>query len=156
MQLSLELIFLFLLLVWMTGLSLLFLKLKNQYQLFVDGSEKHSLSDFLAKVMQGLTHNEKTIHEISHRVDGIENENKLHIQKIGLLRFNPFRDTGGEQSFVLSLIDAHDTGIVISALYSRSGTRWYVKKVLRGKGEEHELSDEEEKAIKLAKTVKKP
>jgi hypothetical protein len=57
---------------------------------------------------------------------------------------------------VLSLVDAYDTGVVVSALYSRSGTRWYAKKVVNGKGEEYDLSAEEEKAIKLAKTIKKP
>jgi hypothetical protein len=43
--------------------------------------------------------------------------------------------------------------VVITALYSRSGTRWYAKKVLKGKGVEHELSEEEQKALKVAKTV---
>ena len=78
----------------------------------------------------------------------------MNIQKIGLLRFNPFKDTGGDQSFVLALLDNNDTGIVISALYSRLGTRWYAKKVAEGKGLEHELSDEEKKAISEARSRK--
>ena len=84
----------------------------------------------------------------------MQKDGELHIQKIGLLRFNPFKDTGGEQSFALALVDAHDTGVVVSALYSRSGTRWYAKKVVLGKGEEYELSEEEQKAVRLAKPVK--
>ncbi|MDP3940806.1 MAG: DUF4446 family protein [bacterium] len=156
MQLSLELIFIFLLLFWVAALTLIIWKFRNQYRVFVEGSDKQTLSGFLENVIQKVHLTEKRLHETSVRLEGIEKENKLHIQKIGLLRFNPFRDTGGDQSFILSLIDATDTGIVISALYSRSGTRWYVKKVVRGKGEEYDLSDEEEKAIKLAKSIKKP
>jgi hypothetical protein len=74
---------------------------------------------------------------------------------VGLLRFNPFKDTGGDQSFILSLVDKTDTGVIISGLYSRSGLRWYAKKVKNGKGIVHELSEEEKKALKEAGEVDK-
>jgi hypothetical protein len=93
----------------------------------------------------------KDIDQLIIRCDTIERRQQFHIQKIGLLRFNPFKDTGGDQSFILALLDAKDTGVVITALYSRSGTRWYAKKVLKGRGSEHELSDEEKKALHIAK-----
>jgi Protein of unknown function (DUF4446) len=86
--------------------------------------------------------------------DKIEKDERYHIQKIGLLRFNPFKDTGGDQSFILALVDAYNTGIIITALYSRSGTRWYTKKVVKGKSTEHELSDEEKKALHMATELK--
>lgn len=82
--------------------------------------------------------------------DRIEKDGNFHIQKVGLVRFNPFKDTGGDQSFILSLVDKNDTGVIISGLYSRSGLRWYAKKVDSGKGVEHELSDDEKKALKAA------
>ena len=71
---------------------------------------------------------------------------------MGLLRFNPFKDTGGDQSFILSLVNGKDTGVIISGLYSRSGTRWYAKRVVDGKSVDHELSEEEKKALKEAKS----
>jgi hypothetical protein len=156
MQLFPELIFLFILLVWLIGLSLYTWRLKNQYKVFLGSSKQQTLSGFLESVSSSLLHTEEKLRDTTHRLEGLEKENRFHIQKIGLLRFNPFRDTGGDQSFVLSLVDAYDTGVVVSALYSRSGTRWYAKKVVNGKGEEYDLSAEEEKAIKLAKTIKKP
>lgn len=84
----------------------------------------------------------------------IEKDGQLHIQKIGLLRFNPFKDTGGDQSFILSLINGQESGVVITALYSRSGTRWYAKRVASGKGIEHELSEDEKKSLAMAKEMK--
>lgn len=84
----------------------------------------------------------------------IDKEGDFHIQKVGLLRFNPFKDTGGDQSFILSLVDKNDTGVIISGLYSRSGLRWYAKKVKNGKGLEHELSDDEKKALKEVSSIK--
>lgn len=90
---------------------------------------------------------EKDIDLINKKYDKLEQEGMLHIQKIGLLRFNPFKDTGGDQSFIMTLLDAHDTGVVISSLHTRSGTRWYAKRVVKGKGMEHDLSDDEKKAL---------
>lgn len=156
MPLSLELVFILILLIWLFVLSFLFWRIRSQYSTFIDGSDKDSLSGFLENVTHNLNDTKRLLKDTSIRIEKLEQEGSFHIQKIGLLRFNPFRDTGGEQSFILSLIDANDSGIVISALYSRSGTRWYAKKVTHGKGEEHELSDEEQKAIKLAKNIKKP
>lgn len=71
------------------------------------------------------------------------------IQHIGLVRFNPFDDTGGQHSFALALLDANADGIVLSSLHSRAGTRVYVKAVLGGHAET-ELSDEEVAALRDA------
>jgi hypothetical protein len=52
-------------------------------------------------------------------------------------------------------VDKNDTGVIISGLYSRSGLRWYAKKVQNGRGVEHELSDDEKKALKEAGSLDK-
>lgn len=96
---------------------------------------------------------EKDIVTLISRCDTIEKDGMNHIQKIGLLRFNPFKDTGGNQSFIVSFVDANNTGVVISGLYSRSGTRWYAKRIVKGIGTEHELSEEEKTVIKEAKKL---
>jgi hypothetical protein len=71
----------------------------------------------------------------------------LHIQKVGLVRFNPFEKTGGEKSFVITFLNYENSGIIINFIYTRDGLRVYSKKVRNGKGEEFELSEEEKKAI---------
>lgn len=96
----------------------------------------------------------KDIDNLKLYCDKIQRDGLFHIQKIGLVRFNPFKDTGGDQSFILSLVDGNDTGVIISGLYARSGTRWYAKKVIKGKSVEHELSEEEKKALKETKFQK--
>lgn len=70
-------------------------------------------------------------------------------QRVGLVRFNPFEDTGGNQSFALALLDAEGSGWVLSSLHARSGTRVYAKAITRGRSE-GALSDEETAAIKQA------
>ena len=112
------------------------------------------MEEVLTNIVKDLHEAKKGIVQLSARCDTIEKEQLYHIQKIGLLRFNPFKDTGGDQSFILALLDAKDTGVVITALYSRSGTRWYAKKVIEGRGAEHELSSDEKQALTLADKVK--
>jgi len=71
------------------------------------------------------------------------------VQHVGLVRFNPFEDTGGSQSFALALLDANADGIVMSSLHSRTGTRVYVRAILGGRSEAT-LSAEEVAALRDA------
>lgn len=134
-------------------LSIFLWGMSSHYNDLTKGSNKRTLQALLEDLLKGQDFAKKDIEILQQRCDTIEKEGQFHIQKIGLLRFNPFKDTGGDQSFILALVDGKDTGVVISGLYSRAGTRWYAKKIKDGKGVEHELSDEEKQAIKAAKDV---
>ena len=70
----------------------------------------------------------------------------ISITKVGVVRFNPFKDTGGDQSFVIALLNSNNNGIVLSSLYTREGNRVYTKPIEKGTSTYH-LSKEEEKAI---------
>lgn len=76
--------------------------------------------------------------------------NRHNVQKIGFVRFNPFDDAGGNMSFALALLSADNSGVVISSLHGREGTRIYAKNVKAGKSES-KLTDEENLAINQAK-----
>ncbi len=71
------------------------------------------------------------------------------VQRVGLVRFNPFEDTGGNQSFALALLDANGDGLVVSSLHARTLTRVYGKAIARGRSEAA-LSDEESAALRQA------
>lgn len=138
--------------IWLAWITIYLLQLKKRYLILTHGATRKTLDVVLSGITNDIAKNKEDIAMILSRCDTIEKDGQLHIQKIGLLRFNPFKDTGGDQSFILALVDDHNTGIIVTALYSRSGTRWYTKKVQKGKGIEHELSEEEKKAIKMANT----
>ncbi len=150
MTFNLQIAALFFVFIWLLFLTILFWQIYNHYNRLTKGVSTRTLKTVLEEVLQQINLTQKDIAFLKSRCDTIEKEGYLHIQKIGLLRFNPFNDTGGDQSFILSLVDGNDTGVVISGLYSRSGTRWYAKKVKNGKGVEHELSEEEKKGLKEA------
>lgn len=140
--------------VWLGGLTYYWYNLKKNYLQLTQGNNKKTLDEVLQHLVQGEHQLKEDIAKVMALCAKIEKDERYHIQKIGLLRFNPFKDTGGDQSFILALVDAYNTGIIITALYSRNGTRWYTKKVVKGKSTEHELSDEEKKALSMAAELK--
>lgn len=131
-------------------LTVLVRQLSSHYNKLTKGITEKSLKAVLENILKQVDVSRKDIDYLKSWCDTIEKDGRLHIQKVGLVRFNPFKDTGGDQSFALSLIDENDTGVVISGLYSRSGTRWYAKRIVKGKALEYELSEEEKRALKEA------
>lgn len=80
----------------------------------------------------------------------LEKKNLSNFQKSAVVRYNPFGDTGGDQSFAVAILDAEGSGFVISSLHGRAGTRIYGKPVKKGKEAGYQFSDEERRAIKQA------
>jgi len=98
----------------------------------------------------------KRIEQLATRLDALnalerelETSSRLALQKVGLIRFNPFQDSGGDQSFAIALLDQGGTGVVVSSLHGRAETRIFAKQVTNGRST-HALSDEEQQAIKTA------
>ncbi len=137
--------------VWIGYISVLVYRLKTHYNRLTSGASRHGLQEILERIMQSQTHAIDSVEQLHKRMALVERESGFHIQKIGYVRFNPFGDTGGEQSFALTLLDNHDSGIVLSSLFSRGGVRWYTKRVVKGKAADHRLSVEEEEAVRKAK-----
>ena len=137
-------------LIWFLILTFFFVKFYFYYMRLVKNAKKESIVELLDNMIKRQEDNKKIIERLKQDYDKLEKQGQSHIQKVGLVRFNPFKDTGGDQSFILALVDAENTGVVISSLHTRTGTRWYAKGIVRGKGREYELSAEEEKALKGA------
>lgn len=95
---------------------------------------------------QGL---KKDFEKISKEIKDLKRESKLSIQKVAMIRFNPFSEVGGDQSFSVALLDANNDGVVITSLYIREGNRVYGKPIKNGQSE-YQLSKEENKAIEEA------
>jgi hypothetical protein len=137
---------------WLFVVSIFLWKALSHYNKLGQGMKDKSFKSIMENLLRDMDIAKKDIDNLKLYCDKIEKDGLLHIQKIGLVRFNPFKDTGGDQSFIISLVDGKDTGVLISGLYARSGTRWYAKRVVNGKSVEHDLSDEEKKALKEARS----
>ncbi|MDQ3127016.1 MAG: DUF4446 family protein [Chloroflexota bacterium] len=91
----------------------------------------------------------RELDELSARSAIVEAAGRHAIQRVGLVRFNPFEDTGGNQSFAMALTDAAGNGFILSSLHSRTGTRVYAKAIADGRSD-GALSDEEQAALRIA------
>ena len=94
--------------------------------------------------------------EIGAELNAMADEHKklasiatLSLQKISMVRFNPFGDVGGDQSFSLAMLDGHDSGLILTSIHTRTGTRVYAKPIDLGKSK-YSLSVEEKKALSQA------
>ena len=75
---------------------------------------------------------------------------KSKIQKVGLIRYNPFDEMGGNLCFALALLDGNDNGVVLNGIHSRTGSFTYAKPIEMGVST-YMLSEEELKAVEVAK-----
>jgi hypothetical protein len=91
----------------------------------------------------------REVERLGARTERLEAGAPRAFQRVGLVRFNPFEDTGGNQSFALALLDADGNGWVLSSLHARTGTRMYAKAIRAGRAD-GALSEEEASAIKQA------
>lgn len=149
-QSSMVLSILILLSVWVGALTVLVLRMIGHYNRLTRGVSATGLKSVLDEILDVQMGLKKQGNALTLELGKLAADGQLHIQRIGIVRFNPFADTGGAQSFTMSLLDGQDNGIVITSLYARTGNRWYVKEVQKGTGKDIELSREEQAAIKKA------
>lgn len=126
---------------------------KRQKKLF-EGAKGKDLEKIILECKKRTMNIEsdiKDLYEITSKIHELSLEG-LH--KVGMVRFNPFRDIGGDQSFSVALLDGDDNGIVLSSLYSREGVRIYAKSIQKGLCEKHQLTEEEKHAISIASSDK--
>ena len=119
------------------------------YRELVRGSDGGTLHDRLVGSAEQAVRATERMNEMEAMHAVIEQRSKRSLQHIGLVRFNPFEDTGSDQSFAIALLDDQRDGIVISSLHGRANTRLFAKPVSAG-GSPHNLSDEESQAIRIA------
>ena len=121
--------------------------------IFSNNKKNKKSPENLKEVLVQLKDLAGNFEKISKELEELKEESRFWVRKIGIVRFNPFREVGGDQSFSLALLDANDSGIVISSLYSREENRIYGKPIKNGKSE-YQLSEEENQAIEKAKNEK--
>lgn len=119
------------------------------------GREGDSLEQVLRQTLDRVDSVSRQVVELDGRTTGLEVRGRKALQRVGVVRYNPFEDTGGNQSFAIAVLDADDDGLILSSLHARSGTRVYAKSLTRG-STDLALSDEETEALRLARTARPP
>lgn len=126
---------------------------RERLKKFFLGRNAKDLEDVLAQQIKRQMKSESEIKELFKSSRDLWKITLKSVHKVGMVRFNPFKDTGGDQSFAIALLDSSDSGVVISSLFTREGTRIYSKPIDKGKSK-YPLSEEEKQAIERAKARK--
>lgn len=148
-----QIIILALVVLWLLGLTASCLWILRIFNSLTKGVGSESLVKVLDKVLVRLRQDSEEIKDIKKEIGNIHELDKFHVQKMGMVRFNPFRETGGDHSFSIAFLDETDSGLVLTGIHTRERTRVYMKEIKNGKGE-FELSNEEKKALSKAQKTR--
>jgi Protein of unknown function (DUF4446) len=135
--------------VWVISLQRRVNGLIEHYDRITAGVADGTLRDALERYIGRLDEATGQVDMLTEVCRSVEDDLRRTIQRVGIVRFNPFADTGGDQSFAVALLDAAGSGVVLSSLFSRSSTRVFAKAIVDGRSP-HVLTDEERDAIAQA------
>ncbi len=125
-------------------------KIRAQTRAFFAGKKGIDLEEILVHNNTRLLAFDKEIQELFNISNTINKQAHKSIHKVGVIRFNPFGERAGNQSFALALLNSNNDGLVLSSLHTREGTRIYTKQIIKGQPKDNELTEEEKNAIEQA------
>ena len=125
-------------------------KLEKNYKKFIEKlGNGNTIQEDLETFMYRVDKVEKNNAEIAGFCENLNKEIETFIQKIVIIRYNAFKDTGSDLSFALAMLDDKNNGVVLNGIYSREMSNIYAKPVENGKSS-YTLSEEEKSAIDKA------
>ena len=135
--------------VWLLGLTIFSIWFFSFFKKLTKTTGENDIVKILNKILKIQDENSESVKALEKEIKRIDWEGKRHVQKVGIIRFNPFKEIGGDHSFSLAILDGDLSGVIITCLHTRERTRVYMKAILKGKSE-FELSAEEKKALEKA------
>ena len=135
--------------IWLGALSFIYWSYFRDKKKVTKEIKDKGVENFLKELFEKNNQIERDIYKLYKVSQEIKNIATNSISKEAIIRYNPFGDTGGDQSFSIALLDLKNNGVVISSLHSRSGTRIYAKPIIASQSSHH-LTEEEKDVIKKA------
>lgn len=136
-------------LVWNIVLTLRLRTMQARYHAAIGGQDGLDIETQLGEVHTRSHENSEHLHNIEETLQALTDTLAGRAGRVGVVRYNPFAETGGDQSFALAIVNDAGTGVVISSLHNRDATRVYAKPLTNGESK-YQLTDEELDAIQHA------
>ncbi len=131
---------------WVIYITIRLSRVQKRYdQMMCDMDGKNLEGLFLARLKE-ITQAKEDIVLLERRCRDLDSKLALCVQKVGVVRFNAFNDTGSDLSYAVALLDQKGDGVVFSSIYGRNEARCYAKPIKDGKSG-YLLTDEEKQAI---------
>ena len=135
---------------WLALVQMRLNRLLGQYRSVFAGAQVGNLEALLGQNLEEGRRTSARVEELATLCQRLEATLQHAVQGVGIVRFNPFGDTGGDQSFAIALLDAQGDGLVLTSLYGRAESRIYAKPVQGGQSP-YPLTAEETQAIRQAR-----
>lgn len=125
-------------------------KLMKRYEKFMRGKNAENLADAIEENFQQM---ERL--EISHQKMSLKMESALHgitstFHKLGIVKYDAFKEMGGNLSFAVCLLDDTNTGFILNTMHGRDSSYTYIKEIIKGEAYST-LGEEEKEALEKAK-----
>lgn len=138
------------LLIWSIISNIRIKNIHNKDKIFMEklGDGKNIKED-LERYMRRVSTTEEEIRKLSLYYKELDNKTQKCIQKVGVVRYNAYKDTGSDLSFAVCLLDEHNDGVVFNGIYSRDMSNIYAKPIENGVSK-YKVTPEEMEAIEKA------
>jgi len=131
-------------------------KVKKRVSEFMGDKNGGDFEDMIKDFIQRSNAIDERHSRIINDIRAIQRQLKFCVQKIGIVRYNPFDDVGGDLCYAVAVLDQNNDGFVLNSVYSRDGCYTYAKPIENGKCPKYKLSGEEEEAvIRAVKSVRR-
>ena len=120
--------------------------LQEKYDFFTKGSDNVDIGELLTETLGEVRSSRSEMEKLNRRCSGLRDQLKNCVQKVGVVRFNAFDDTGSDLSYSVALLDERKDGVVLSSIFGRDENRCYAKPIKEGKSD-YTLSKEELDAL---------
>ena len=131
-------------------LILIIIKLEKRVSSLLLGKNAKSLEDTILQVLSEIKRIDMDLELKEKILKDINKRLKTKGRGVGLVRFNPFTNSGGNQSFAVAFVNENGDGVIVSTLYGRERTSIFAKPISKWKSE-YELTKEETEALEKAR-----
>lgn len=127
-------------------------KLTKKYNAFIKGSDAKTMEEAILKRFKEIDRLLAADAKKGVEIKELDDNLQIAVQKVGIIKYDAFKEMGGKLSFALAMLDKNNTGFVINAMHSREGCYTYIKEIIKGEAF-IALGDEEKKAVDMAKNM---
>ncbi len=138
------------LIILVIGLIAMLVKMNNRLNKLLEGKNAKTLEDTLIQIIDEIKRMNGAQITTDSLIKDINKRLKTSLTGVGIVRFNPFAHSGGNQSFAIAMLNEHGSGVIISTLYGREKTSIFAKPISKYKSE-FELTKEESEALEKAR-----
>lgn len=121
--------------------------LEKKLAIFLSGKDGQSLEGALLETKASVKSLDEDIQELFTISNSLHQLGTRSFHKSAVMRFNPFKEVGGNQSYAVALLNGKNCGVVFSSLHTREGTRAYAKPVKSGGADGFPFTEEEKAVI---------